>query len=226
MNARLSPVCFGLLKYRVMVKGCPRRTVNSVLAYLSVWCVPAFADGCQLICVGVRSVKQRTRREAAASNSFAGKWRDEVAKNSYLLPEQGQLKCRCSIKLIKTSGLVTEIIACTLFRGCHVLKASILPVRCWMLLYHRTWEKKITGTNQPFPCQHQIKRPVAPLTFSTRLSSGSQKYLLGNCTFPAYVLMLFGLEEGKMRSERSPVFCEWARGIWGREMEHWTRKSI
>lgn len=142
MNARLSPVCFGLLKYRVMVKGCPRLTVNSVLAYLSVWCVPAFADGCQLICVGVRSVKQRTRREAAASNSFAGKWRDEVAKNSYLLPEQGQLKCRCSIKLVKTSGLVTEIIACTLFRGCPVLKAFVLPVQCWMLLYHRTWEKK------------------------------------------------------------------------------------
>jgi len=66
-NARLSPVCFGLLKYRVIVKACPRLTVSSVLAYLSVWCVPAFTDGCQLICVGVRSVKQKKRHEAAAS---------------------------------------------------------------------------------------------------------------------------------------------------------------
>lgn len=103
-NARLSPVCCGLLKYRVIVKDCPRLTISSVLAYLSVWCVPAFTDGCQLICVGVRSVKQKKRREAAASNSFAGKWHDEVGKNSYLLPEEGQLKCRCSIKLIKSSG--------------------------------------------------------------------------------------------------------------------------
>ena len=100
-------MCFGLLKYRVIVKACPRLTVNSVLAYLSVWCVPAFTDGCQLICVGVRSVKHKTRHEEAASMErshllVSGIMR--LLRAVIFYQRKDNLKTRCSIKLIKSSG--------------------------------------------------------------------------------------------------------------------------
>lgn len=98
-NPRLSPFCLGLLKYRVMLKACPLLTVSSVLAYLSVWWLAAFTDGCQLMCVGVRSIKhKRSHEEATGMRSFAVQWRDEVTKSNYLLWEEVQLKSRWTIK--------------------------------------------------------------------------------------------------------------------------------
>lgn len=99
-NPRLSPFCLGLLKYRVMVKDCPRLTISSVLVYLSVWWLAAFADGCQLMCVGVRSMKhKKSHEEATGMRSFAVQRQGEVTKSNYLLWEEVQLKSRCPIKL-------------------------------------------------------------------------------------------------------------------------------
>lgn len=45
-------------------------------------------------------------------------------------------------------------------------------------------------------------------------------------SFPAYILMPFGLEWGKMLSERSCVLYERTRGISGHKLELLTKKSV
>lgn len=82
------------------MKDCPRLTISSVLVYLSVWWLAAFADGCQLMCVGVRSMKHKKSHEGATGmRSFAVQRQGEVTKSNYLLWEEVQLKSRCPIKL-------------------------------------------------------------------------------------------------------------------------------
>lgn len=68
MNARESPDCCGLLKYKVMVKPCPLLTISCLWAYLFVRWALVLAEGCQLMCVGVRAVKGEERDERATSN--------------------------------------------------------------------------------------------------------------------------------------------------------------
>lgn len=184
-NARLSPVCLGLLKYRVIVKACPRLTVSSVLAYLSVWCVLAFSDGCQLICVGVRSVQQKKSHEEAASMDRSHLLINGVMRSlRAVILYWGKNNWKADAPLNWLSLVVNNRNFCLSFAtGLSYIKdlyTSYTVLDAVLLLDLR---KNLQGQISVILRSAPNGVSCSPSTFSIYIFLGSQKWLLGRLAF-------------------------------------------